>query len=304
MGKIVAVCSSSDRGERKKNTGRGRLIKNLGLKGDAHAGFGHRQVSLLALESIAKMQAMGLEAGPGDFAENITTRGIDLTGLLVGTRLNAGPARIRVTQIGKECTHRCAIYDQAGDCVMPREGIFAEVLLGGEVAAGDPLEPVPSYRFGVLTASDKGASGERTDRSGPTVSEFLLPWGDVVDTRIVPDEQDLLRSALREMVSGKLDAIFTTGGTGLSPRDCTPEATREIIDRPVPGIPEALRACSLAITPRAMLTRGIAGICGRTLIINLPGSSRAVTECLEVLKPVLDHALETLTGHGGECARL
>lgn len=139
-GKVVAVCTSRNRGERKTDVGRCLLVKGLGLEGDAHAGFAHRQVSLLAAESIEKMRRLGLDVGPGDFAENITTAGIDLAALPVGTRLKLGEALLEVSQIGKECHTRCAIYYQAGDCVMPREGIFAAVLEGGFVAAGDAIE--------------------------------------------------------------------------------------------------------------------------------------------------------------------
>jgi MOSC domain-containing protein YiiM len=106
---------------------------------DAHAGPGHRQVSLLAMESIEKMRGKGVEVGPGDFAENVTVEGIDLAGLTVGDRLLVGEALLEISQIGKECHDRCAIYFQAGDCVMPREGVFARVLRGGTVAPGDPV---------------------------------------------------------------------------------------------------------------------------------------------------------------------
>ncbi len=304
MPEIIAVCTSPDKGQRKNNIGNSLLIKNRGLEGDAHAGFEHRQVSLLAEESIAKMTAQGLDVGPGDFAENLTTRGIELANLPVGTRLKAGyEAVLRVTQIGKECHDRCAIYYQAGDCVMPREGIFAEVLKEGAIKTGDKLEIIPAYRFGVITASDKGAGGEREDKSGPVISETLLPWGDIVETAIVPDEQAALSTKMREMIAKGVEAIFTTGGTGLSPRDVTPEATLAVIDREVPGIAEAIRRETAAATAKAMLSRAVAGISGSTLIINLPGSPKAVAECLAVIAPVLDHALETVTGRGGDCAR-
>lgn len=141
MGKIVAVCTSENTGERKKNVGRGMLVVEHGLKGDAHAGPWHRQVSLLALESIRKMREKGLEVWPGDFAENITTEGIELIILPVGTKLRLGTEAIgEVTQIGKVCHSRCAIYYQAGDCVMPREGIFIRVLKGGSIEVGDTIE--------------------------------------------------------------------------------------------------------------------------------------------------------------------
>ncbi|MEW5783742.1 MAG: molybdenum cofactor synthesis domain-containing protein [Bacillota bacterium] len=302
MGEVIAVCSSARKGERKKNVGQGLLIEGQGLEGDAHAGFAHRQVSLLAMESIAKMIAAGLDVGPGDFAENLTTTGINLVELPVGTRLEAGrEAILRVTQIGKECHSRCAIYYQAGDCVMPREGIFTEVLAGGEIKVGDTLLPRPSYRFAVITASDKGSLGEREDESGPAIQAALLPWGDVTNYVIVPDDRPALVSAMRSAVRDGVDTVFTTGGTGFAPRDITPEATLEVIDRPAPGIAEAMRRISAAVTPKAMLSRAVAGISGQTLIINLPGSPKAVRECLAVFTPVLDHALEILTGRSGEC---
>jgi len=141
MGIIKAVCTSPEKGMRKKDIGEGLLIKEFGLKDDAHAGPWHRQVSLLAVESVDKMRAKGLDVGPGDFAENLTTEGINLVNLPIGTRLKIGSDAVgEVTQIGKECHAHCAIYYQAGDCVMPREGIFIRVLEGGPVKVGDKVE--------------------------------------------------------------------------------------------------------------------------------------------------------------------
>ncbi|OGR32203.1 MAG: molybdenum cofactor sulfurase [Desulfuromonadales bacterium GWD2_61_12] len=145
QGEIVAVCISPGKGERKRDQGAGILVENFGLADDGHAGDWHRQVSLLANESVDKMRAAGLDVGPGDFAENLTTRGIDLCTLAIGTRLRVGPeAILEVTQIGKECHTRCAIYYQAGDCVMPKEGIFARVIKGGPVRRGDAITELPA----------------------------------------------------------------------------------------------------------------------------------------------------------------
>lgn len=141
---VVAVCRSQAKGERKTDVGQGLLLKDFGLEGDAHGGDWHRQVSLLAIESIDKMRAAGLDVGPGDFAENLTTKGVNLYSLPVGTRLQVGDcALLEMTQIGKECHDRCAIYHQAGDCVMPREGVFAIVLEGGPVKVGDAVILLP-----------------------------------------------------------------------------------------------------------------------------------------------------------------
>lgn len=141
-GEVVAVCVSKRKGTVKKNVGRARLRVDWGIEGDAHAGDWHRQVSLLAWESIEKMRAQGLNVREGSFAENITTRGLELHTLPVGTRMRLGSALVEVTQIGKLCHTKCAIFKMVGDCVMPREGIFVRVLEGGEVAVGDAVEVI------------------------------------------------------------------------------------------------------------------------------------------------------------------
>jgi MOSC domain-containing protein YiiM len=142
MAKVLAVCISEKKGERKKPADAVELRENHGIVGDAHAGDWHRQVSLLAQESIDKMRAMGLDVSAGDFAENITTSGIDLVSLPVGARLQIGETLLEVTQIGKECHTRCAIFYQAGDCVMPKEGIFARVITGGVIKPGDEIRTI------------------------------------------------------------------------------------------------------------------------------------------------------------------
>jgi MOSC domain-containing protein YiiM len=142
MAHVLAVCISENKGERKKPVEAVELRENHGIVGDGHAGDWHRQVSLLAQESIEKMRAMGLDVNAGDFAENITTSGINLVSLPIGTQLQVGGTLLEVTQIGKECHTRCAIYYQAGDCVMPKEGIFARVISGGAIRPGDEIRVI------------------------------------------------------------------------------------------------------------------------------------------------------------------
>ena len=160
------------------------------------------------------------------------------------------------------------------------------------------------FTLGILTISDKGSRGEREDESGKAIKELFA----ALDARpvkydIVPDEREVISERLRQWADEEgIDLIITTGGTGLSPRDVTPEATLAVVERMAPGFAEAIRAESLKKTPRAMLSRAVAGIRGRSLIINLPGSPRGVRECLEVILPALPHAIETLKGEAGECA--
>lgn len=160
------------------------------------------------------------------------------------------------------------------------------------------------FTVGILTVSDRGWHRERHDRSGEVIREVLSEIdARVVNYAVVPDEKELIAERLTIWADGgDIDVIITTGGTGLGPRDVTPEATLSVVDRLAPGFTEAMRAESLEKTPRAMLSRAVSGIRGSCLIINLPGSPRAVRECLEVILPVLPHGVETLKGLGGECA--
>lgn len=161
------------------------------------------------------------------------------------------------------------------------------------------------WKAAVITLSDKGYAGEREDKSGPLLCEMITEAGyEVKETILLPDEQKEIEKCLCKLCdTDKVDVIFTTGGTGFSPRDCTPEATMAVAERNVPGIAEAMRMASMQVTPRAMLSRGVSVIRGKTLIVNLPGSPKAVKENLEVILPALDHGLAILSGRDGECAR-
>jgi molybdenum cofactor synthesis domain-containing protein len=309
-GRVVEVCVSERKGVQKHPIEIAALVVGHGIEGDAHAGSWHRQVSLLAEEEIERMRARGLELPPGAFGENIVTRGFDLAALELGRRFRVGEgAVLQVTQLGKECHDHCAIYEQAGDCIMPRRGVFARVRRGGTVRrdASIRLDPeLDGIRLGVVTLSDRGASGAREDRSGDLICELLEPAldGRVVARKILPDERSVIERALLRLCDEEIcDLVVTTGGTGLSPRDVTPEATLEVIDREIPGMAESMRAAGLAHTPHAMLSRGICGMRGGTIIINLSGSPRAVQEQLEVLLPALPHAIQTATGIPQDCGR-
>ena len=309
-GRVVAVCISERKGTQKTEVPSIKLVPEWGIEGDAHAGKWHRQVSLLALEKIEAFREKGADVDFGAFGENIIVEGFDLRKLPVGTRFRIGDALLELTQIGKECHTHCAIYHQVGDCIMPREGVFTIVLEGGEVKAGDTVEMIeadPSRPFTAawITLSDKGAAGEREDKSGPLIGEILKENGyNVVEGVLIPDEPEMLKKQLMRLADQRqVNVIFTTGGTGFSQRDRTPEATEEVCDRMTPGISEAIRAYSMTKTPTAMLSRAVAGMRNETLIINLPGSPKAVRECLEFLMHPLEHGLEIMLGRDGECAR-
>ena len=310
MGKVVAVCVSSERGTQKQNVGSGRFVVGWGIEGDAHAGRWHRQVSMLGLDQIAAFNARGAGVEPGAFGENLVVEGFGFRALPVGTLLRCGGVLLEITQIGKECHNHCEIYRRMGDCIMPREGVFARVLCGGVIRVGDEMavearQGVRPWQSAVITLSDKGARGERMDESGPAIAGRLKAAGyEVVEQLLIADDAEMLKKQLCRLADQRqLDLVLTTGGTGFSPRDVTPEATLAVGERSAPGIAEAIRAASLAVTSRAMLSRGAAVIRGKTLIINLPGSPKACMESMDVFLDVVPHGLELLRGEVSDCAR-
>jgi len=305
-GRVISVNVAAEKGVRKQPVASVTLVAEHGVEGDAHAGPWHRQVSLLANESIEKMKPACPSVDPGAFGENLTTEGIVVYELPIGARLRVAGTLLEVTQIGKICHDRCAIFHQAGDCVMPREGIFVRVLEGGDVKAGDEisLEKQSLIHAAVLTVSDKGSRGEREDTSGDALEEALHGLGaSAVERAIVPDEADQIAVELRRWADEtQVNLILTTGGTGMTTRDITPEATLAVLDRQAPGFAEAMRAGSLAKTPHAMISRAVSGIRGKTLIVNMPGSPRACREQFAMIAPALPHAVEKLLDLGGDCA--
>ena len=310
QGTVRAVCISPEKGTAKHPAERGVFVRNHGIETDAHAGSWHRQVSLLSGDSVDEFnRKCGAGVTDGAFGENMLVDGIDLKGLPVGTILQSGTVVLRLTQIGKDCHSDCAIRRRTGDCIMPREGVFAEVLEGGEIRAGDTVtvrlpDPGRPFRAAVITLSDRAARGERADESGPAAVQMLEEAGyEIIETVLLPDEPEQLKKALCRLADQRqADLVLTSGGTGFSSRDRTPEATLTVADRNAPGIAEYIRMRSMEITDRAMLSRGVSVIRGSTLIVNLPGSPKAVRESLGMILKALDHGLKVLRDSVSECA--
>jgi molybdenum cofactor synthesis domain-containing protein len=300
-GKLLHVCISAKKGIAKYEIPSAHIVFEHGMEGDAHAGDWHRQVSLLAHVDIESMRAKGLQLKPGAFGENLVIDGLDADELGVGSQLRVGSVLLELTQIGKVCHTRCAIYYTTGDCIMPRTGLFARVLEGGALHPGMPVQiarivPRSVVQAAIITVSDRCAEGKTIDTAGPAVAELLdnLLHARVAWTRTVPDNVDRIAEALTDFCDRRVDLVITVGGTGIGTRDVTPEATRKIINCELPGLSEMMRAASSRRTPNALLSRAVAGVRRETLIVNVPGSRKAATENLEAILPALPHAVKML----------
>ena len=311
MGRVEAICTAAVKGGKKVPQPAARFAANHGIEGDAHAGPWHRQVSVLAAEDIGEMRQRALPGlKDGDFAENLVLSGVDLGALGLGSRLRlGGEAALRVTQLGKECHRRCVIFEETGDCIMPRLGVFARVVQTGTVAVGDSVEVVEcvhrrTFQAVILTISDRCSRGETTDTAGPAVATLLSGSIDahVYATEIIPDDGGRIAERLRHYSDGhSIDLVLAVGGTGFALRDVTPEAVRDVIERPTPGLDEAMRRSSMEKTPTAMLSRAVSGIRSHTLIVSLPGSERGAVENLQALLAALGHGLAKLRGDPSDC---
>jgi molybdenum cofactor synthesis domain-containing protein len=302
--KVLSVNISEKKGTIKKPVSFINL-NEFGVDKDAHAGSWHRQVSLLGIESFQKFAGQAKrEIAFGEFAENISTEGIVLFELAPLDRLKVGETELEVTQIGKKCHGSgCAIYNEVGNCVMPKEGIFARVIKNGEVRAGDEiLLKRKSFRLMVITLSDRASRGEYDDLSGPEIMKMLESfflenrWLCEIDYRLISDDPDQLKALLAFAKSANYDMVFTTGGTGIGPRDNTPEVAGLFIDKEIPGIMEAIRMKFGVEKPNALLSRGVAGLMGETFVYVLPGSVKAIREYMGEILKTLRHLIFMLKG--------
>jgi len=271
-----------------------------GIIGDAHYGFGHRQVSILAAESINRFEKrVNKKFAPGEFAENIVIEGIDSLTVCLLDKFIIGSAMLEVTQIAKECNDDdCAVYRAVGKCIMSEEGIFCRVISGGKVKIGDEGTFVPRpLQIKVITVSDRASSGEYSDKSGPKIVETLenffndKKWRIEIETAIVPDDATAIERELLDAAENDADIIFTTGGTGIGSRDITPDVVAALCEKNIPGIMEHIRTKYGAKNPNALLSRSVAGIFKNTVIFTLPGSEKAVSEYSTEILPMLEHII-------------
>ncbi len=301
---IISVNISEAKGTVKKAVSEIH-VNEFGVDGDAHSGKWHRQVSLLGKESFKEFSKQaGREILYGEFAENITTEGMLLYKASPLDRFFCDNVVLEVTQIGKKCHgDNCAIFREVGNCVMPKEGIFCRVLGTGDLKAGDQLEYIPKvYSAIVITLSDRAYAGEYEDRSGPRLSELLVEFFDGqkwlfdIENILIPDDEQALSALLLDAVEQGVDFIFTTGGTGIGPRDISPEVVSSVIQKEIPGIMEMIRMKYGMEKPNALLSRAVAGAAEKTLIFALPGSVKAVNEYMEEISKSMKHMVYMLHG--------
>jgi len=296
---VDSINISKKKGQAKRSVKEATLKKDLGVCGDVHAQGGKRQISILSKELIEKFNEQNItcpktkhkRVKPGDFAENITTSGLRIENIKVGDAMRINSVLLAVTQRGKECHNYCDIFKNLGSCIMPREGIFCKVLASGTIKA--PAEIKVLLKTAVVTLSDRVVEGVYPDRSGQEISKLLEKNGNfsIEDYTILRDSQETLKRKLIELSDANIDIILTTGGTGLSPRDVTPQATASVIDEEVAGFSEIIRVAAFSKTKNSILSRGISGIRKNTLIINLPGSRKAVRESLGLIIEPLIHGV-------------
>ena len=297
--KILSVNLADKRG--RKYSTKEIVLNQKGVEGDVHAAT-VRPVSLLGLGHVEHFRDLtgSREFEYGEFAENISLEGMGDLDVKIFDRFISEKVELEVTAAGKPFHDK---FREPGNYVMPRVGIFSRVLNPGTLKAGDYLEYFPkTYKINVITLSDRAFQGVYEDRSGPAIIGFVENYFTKKNERfsiehtIIPDDPDALYSLLEKAKADKVDAVFTTGGTGIGPRDFTPEVVNSLLDKEIPGIMEMIRMKYGVAKPNAYLSRGVAGVMDETLVYALPGSVKAVNEYMDEILKTLMHLFYMLHG--------
>jgi len=245
------------------------IVTMKGIEGDAHAGLWHRQISVLDKSSIDNFSnEKDIELSPGAFGENLVIDGIDLKKVSVLDRFITGEVELEVTQIGKKCHgDACSIFRRTGECIMPKTGLFTRVIKEGSINKGQSVELVErKLKFHIITMSDRASAGEYPDESGPMIEKMVqehfsnLRWHLQIEKSIIPDEPELLKTMLIKDREDQVDFVITTGGTGIGPRDITPEVVVSLADMTIPGIMDHIRLVYGKDHPSALISRSVAAV--------------------------------------------
>jgi molybdenum cofactor synthesis domain-containing protein len=293
---VESINISTEKGTIKQPVDSARILET-GIEHDAHGGQWHRQISLLAAEDVEQFAStLNRSFAWGEFAENITTRGIDLSRVAVLDRLMLDTVLLEITQIGKACHHGCDIFKEVGACIMPSQGLFARVLKPGKISTGMAGTWLPRpTKIMIVTLSDRAFNGVYEDESGPAIEQGLTDHfknkrdHPEFTTHLIPDNPHQLTALFKQAVAEEVDLVLTTGGTGLGPRDHVPETTQKFLTRNLSGLMEHIRLKYGAEKPGALLSRGLAGTHKNTFIMNMPGSVKGVKEYTHELLTVWDH---------------
>ncbi|MCX7696077.1 MAG: molybdopterin-binding protein [Bacteroidales bacterium] len=302
MIKVVSVNISEKKGISKHPVDRIYLTRN-GIENDAHRDTGHRMVSMLGLESIQKFSKLQQRSFQfGDFAENITTEGMELQKVHPLDLFYNDKIELEVTQIGKKCHgDGCSIFQKVGSCIMPYEGIFARVVREGFLQAGDILYYKPRvHSCLVITLSDRAYQGIYEDLSGKIIVEKINDFFTSknifheINHTLLPDDREMLEKNILNAIDRGTDLLITTGGTGIGPKDITIETVKPLLDKEIPGITEYIRWKYGHQKPQALLTRSLAGVLKKTQIYCIPGSARASREYIDEILPHYFHIMNML----------
>lgn len=297
---------SEKRGTLKKSVNQVE-IDEAGIVGDAHRGKWHRQITLLTENSLNKFsQKHKRECKSFEFATNLYVTGLDIKDISLFDKFQIGDVLLEVTQIGKKPhNYDSPIMREIGESIMFTEGVFCRVINGGSVKLTDKvIHTKKILKTKIITLSDRAFSGEYEDLSGPKIAEILqnhfkeTRWNIQIDRVVIPDEEENLKSELNKAIIANTDFIFTTGGTGIGPRDITVEVVSEMADKLIPGIMDWIRIKYGSKKPNALLSRSIACTMKNSLVYTLPGSVKAVTEYTETILETAEHLLLMLHGIG------